>query len=164
MVDITVTALRLLPLDFSANVLAADWPTQHSLSLDTSSVSSAKIELSFHSKVYERLHEWHGYKQGTSFSCPVSCSLVWELLSTWWTISQMKLEHPLTVQPQQEVKLSRHGVKFCFSLSVVVVVVGQGMESMWVITEGPEPVQMHVGTVFERQASHDNAGAEPHCP
>lgn len=75
----------------------------------------------------------------------------------------MKLEHPLTVQPQQEVKLSRHGVEFRFSLSVIVVVVSQGMESMWVITERPEPVQMHIVTAFQRKASHDYAGAEPHC-
>lgn len=67
------------------------------------------------------------------------------------------------MQPQQEVKLSWHGVESLFSLSVIVVVVSQGLEVMWVITEGPEPIQMHVGTEFQRHASHDYAGAEPHC-
>lgn len=57
-------------------------------------------------------------------SGPVSCPWVWELLLTWMTFSQVKLEHPLTVQPQQEVKLHRHGVEFHFCLPVIVVVVG----------------------------------------
>ena len=72
----------------------------------------------------------------------------------------MKPEHPLTVQLQQEVKLSRHGV-VSVSFYVIIVVVSQGIESMWVITEGPEPVQMHVCTEFQRQANHHYAGTEP---
>lgn len=95
-------------------------------------------------------------------SCPVSWPVgLLELLFT--TVAQVKPEHPLSVQPQQEVKLSRHGVEFRLGLSVVVVVVSQSMESMWVIAEGPEPVEMHVGTELQRQTGHDYAGAEPHC-
>lgn len=75
----------------------------------------------------------------------------------------MKPEHSLAVHPQQELKLSWHVVKFLFSLSVIVVVVLQGTESMWVSAEGPEPVQVHISTEFQRQASHDDAAAEPHC-
>lgn len=75
----------------------------------------------------------------------------------------MKSEHPLAVQPQQEVELSRHGMEFLFCLSVIVVVVGQGVEAIWVMIEGPESIQMHIITDFQRQASHDYASAEPHC-
>lgn len=66
------------------------------------------------------------------------------------TLSQVKPEHPLAVQLQQEIKLCRHSVEFRFRFSVVVVVVRQGMEAVWVIAEGPEPVQVHVGTEFQR--------------
>lgn len=67
------------------------------------------------------------------------------------------------MQPQQEVELNRHGVESRFSFSVVVVVVGQSVESVWVIAEGPEPVKMHVGAELQRQTSHDYTGAEPRC-
>ncbi len=37
------------------------------------------------------------------------------------------------------------------------------MKSLWVIAEGPESIQMHIGTEFQRQASHDYASAKSHC-
>ncbi|TNN85912.1 hypothetical protein EYF80_003756 [Liparis tanakae] len=43
------------------------------------------------------------------------------------------------------------------------VVVRQGLESVRVIAEGPEPVQMHIGTLFQRHAGHDQPGAGPRC-
>lgn len=90
-------------------------------------------------------------------------SSFWELCFTWLTISQVKPEHPLTVQLQQQFKLSWHGMEYLFRLSIIVVVVSQGLESMWVIAEGPEPVQMHIGTLFQRHAGHDQTGAGPEC-
>lgn len=34
---------------------------------------------------------------------------------------------------------------------------------MWVVAEGPEPVQMNIGAEFQCQANHDYSGAKPHC-
>lgn len=78
------------------------------------------------------------------------------------TFTQVKPEHALRVQPQQEVELGRHGVEFGFSRPVVVVVVGQGVEVVWVIAERPEAVQVHVLADLHRQTGHDDATAEPH--
>lgn len=81
-----------------------------------------------------------------------------------WTLAQVQLEYALGVQPQQEVELGRHGVELGFSLSVVVVVVGELAVVVRVAAEGPEAVQVHVLAQLHRQAGHDDAAAEPHRP
>lgn len=76
----------------------------------------------------------------------------------------MKPQHALTVQPQQELKLGRHGVELLLGLHVVVVVVGERVLSVRVGAEGPEAVQVHVSAHLQRQAGHDQAGAHAHGP
>lgn len=51
-------------------------------------------------------------------------------------------------------------MKFGFWLSVIIVVIRQGVESMRVIAEGPEAVQVHVGTGFQRHAGHHYASGQ----
>lgn len=70
-------------------------------------------------------------------------------------VAQVQPEHALCVQLQQELKLHWHGVELLLSLYVVIVVVLQGAESVRVVAEGPEAVQVHVAAEFQRQAGHD---------
>lgn len=76
----------------------------------------------------------------------------------------MQPQHALVVQPQQELKLGRHGVEHLLGLHVVVVVVGERVRPVRVGAEGPEAVQVHVGAHLQRQADHDQAGAHAHGP
>lgn len=110
-------------------------------------------------KMKDFISEW-ATNRGTSLR---PFCWVWELLFTWLTIFQVKPEHPLTMQLQQEFKLNRHGMDCVFRLYVIVVVVSQRMESLGVITKGPEPIKMHIGTMFQRQARHHQAGAGTCC-
>lgn len=96
--------------------------------------------------------------------CGVGCSsepvLVQVLPFIWFTVSQVKPEHALTVQPQQEVKFCRHGMESLMRFFVIVVVVSEELVFMWVMAKGPEPVQVYVGTEFQRQAGHHHASGE----
>lgn len=78
------------------------------------------------------------------------------------TVAQVQPEHAVCVQLQQELELHRHGVEPLLSLYVIIVVVLQGAESVRVVAEGPEAVQVHVAAELQRQAGHDQAAAEPH--
>lgn len=89
------------------------------------------------------------------------CGAVRRLHFARWTVAQVQPEHTVRVQLQQELKLHRHGMELLFGLYVIVVVVLQGAESVRVVAEGPEAIQVHVAAELQRQAGHDQAAAGP---
>ena len=60
------------------------------------------------------------------------------------------------------VELSRHGVDSLLGLSVVIVMIGEGLLSVQVLAERPEAIQIHVGAELQRQTGHHHPRAEPH--